>query len=94
LVRYITIHICNLLLTIQDIIKKFATRVCDSLRPQIRQGDHLDIRNYAKIKVIPEGSREECQYVDGVVFTKNIGHKKLKSRVQNAKVLLLSGGLE
>lgn len=94
MVGYVYTYLYKLILSSIDTIKKFATRVCDSLRPQIRQGDYLDVRNYAKVKIIPEGSREECNYIDGVVFTKNIGHKKLKSRINNAKVLLLSGGLE
>src|SRR5689334_3245988 len=70
-----------------EIILKFAIRACHSLKPDVKLGDQLDIREYAKIKIIPHGSIDDCLYVDGVVFSKNIGHKNLKFDIENPKIL-------
>ncbi len=70
--------------------------VVSSVDPDVRSGDNLDIRPYVKIKVIPGGTMSECVYVDGVVFRKNVSHKKMS--VDGAKpdprILLLAGGIE
>ena len=45
--------------------------------PDIKAGDFLDIRPYVKTKLIPGGRRDECRYVDGIVFRKNVTHKTM-----------------
>ena len=70
--------------------------------PDVRCGDSMDIRPYVKLKIIPGGSMHECEYVDGVVFRKNVSHKKMMSRndrdrssvKENPKILILGGGIE
>jgi 1-phosphatidylinositol-3-phosphate 5-kinase len=44
----------------------------------VRLGDHLDVREYVKVKRIPGGNVIGSHYVDGVVFTKNVAHKKVR----------------
>lgn len=51
--------------------------VVASVDPDVRAGDEIDIRLHVKIKVIPGGDISECGYVDGVVFRKNVSHKKM-----------------
>ena len=77
-----------------DIIKKFTNEACSKIRPRIKKGDLMDIREYVKVKIIPDGNINDSAYINGVVFNKNIAHKRLKSDIKNAKVLLLSGALE
>lgn len=91
------------------IIVGFARRAMRSLRPDVRQGDEMDIGRYFKVreqrerlplshfsqvKTIPGGRREDSVYIDGVVLRKNVSHKKMRCRIPNAKVLLLRRGLE
>ena len=70
--------------------------VVSSVDPNVRRGDSMDIRPYVKIKTIPGGGLDENAYVDGVVFRKNVSHKKMieDSTKVNPKILLLAGGLE
>jgi hypothetical protein len=56
--------------------------------------DHMDITTYVKIKSIPGGHMNECKYVEGVMFRKNVAHKKMKSSIQKPKILLLNCALE
>lgn len=55
--------------------------------PNVKDGDFLDIRPYVKMKLIPGGSRDECRYVDGIVFRKNVTHKTMPRCLQ-VEVLL------
>eukprot|EP00605_Chrysophyceae_sp_TOSAG23-4_P001064 GSChrysophyteH1.ASY1.ANO1.1169.1 assembled CDS len=66
--------------------------------PDVRNGDSMDIRPYVKLKIIPGGKVEECAYVDGVVFRKNVSHRKMikdaAELTNNPKILVLGGGIE
>jgi hypothetical protein len=79
-----------------DIILTLVRGVVESVDPDVRAGDELDIRPYVKIKVIPGGETSECCYVDGVVFRKNVSHKRMGTYgvKDNPRVLLLAGGIE
>ena len=80
----------------KEIILNLIKIVVSSVDPDVRSGDNLDIRPYVKIKVIPGGTMDECVYVDGVVFRKNVSHKKMATEKSkdNPKILLLAGGIE
>ena len=71
-----------------------ATRCCATVEPDVKAGDLLDIRPYCKLKVIPGGSVEDSAYMSGVVFHKNVSHKKMATIIPNAKIMMLSGGIE
>ncbi|CAN0325176.1 unnamed protein product, partial [Scytosiphon promiscuus] len=62
--------------------------------PNVKEGDFLDIRPYVKMKLIPGGSRDECRYVDGIVFRKNVTHKTMPRFIERPRLLILSGGIE
>ena len=71
-----------------------ATRCCATVEPDVKNGDLLDIRPYCKLKVIPGGFVEDSVYMSGIVFHKNVSHKKMARVIPNAKIMLLSGGIE
>jgi len=77
-----------------DTIVRLVKRVTETVNPDVRGGDHLDIRPYVKLKIIPGGMMRESAYVDGVVFRKNVAHKKMVRDIVSPRVLLLSGGIE
>jgi 1-phosphatidylinositol-3-phosphate 5-kinase len=54
----------------------------------------MQIVTVEKVKIIPEGSMEECRYVEGIVFTKNVVHKKMASVIHKPRILLLNCSLE
>jgi len=77
-----------------EVILNFARLVCKNVVVDIKAGDHMDICNYVKIKKIPEGTIRGCAYIEGVVCTKNVAHKKMSSFIKNPKILMLSSSLE
>lgn len=48
----------------------------------MKAADQMDIRPYVKTKLVPGGRREECRYVDGVVFRQNVTHKAMPKWVE------------
>ncbi|PRP82442.1 FYVE finger-containing phosphoinositide kinase [Planoprotostelium fungivorum] len=78
----------------KSLIITFALRTAREIRPRITRGDRMDIRKYAKIKVIPEGEISDCRYVNGIVFTKNVAHKKMKRDILKPKIMLLNCPIE
>ncbi|KAL3891964.1 hypothetical protein ACJMK2_004204 [Sinanodonta woodiana] len=79
----------------EDIIISTVDRISLFVKPDIRNaGDDMDIRNYVHIKKIPGGKKEQTALVHGVMFTKNIAHKKMAQVINNPKILLLKGSIE
>jgi len=76
------------------IILNLVTRACSTVMPNVKGGDLLDIRTYCKVKVVAGGSPHDCAYVSGVVFHKNVCHKRMAKEVTNPRIMLLSGGIE
>ena len=77
-----------------DTLMTLATRCCATVEPDVKNGDLLDIRPYCKVKTIPGGSVLDSVYMSGVVFHKNVSHKRMARAIQNAKIMMLSGGIE
>ena len=70
-------------------------RAARSVRNDPRSsGDSIDVRDYIKIKKIPGGSPKDSEYVDGVVCSKNVLHKKMTRKKINPRVMLLAMALE
>lgn len=71
-------------------------RIISSVDPDVLTGDSIDIRQYIKIKSIPGGTLNDCSYINGIVFRKNVSHKKMlvNKRKKNPRILLLSSGIE
>ncbi|CAM9394479.1 unnamed protein product, partial [Sphacelaria rigidula] len=69
-----------------------------TVEPNVKAADQMDIRPYVKTKLVPGGRREECRYVDGVVFRQNVTHKAMPKGVEiiieRPRLLVLSGGIE
>ncbi|XP_058461080.1 putative 1-phosphatidylinositol 3-phosphate 5-kinase isoform X2 [Malaya genurostris] len=67
-----------------------AAGAANTVRPQsCGLVDAIDIRNYVFFKKVPGGKRHESQIVGGVVFSKNVVHRQMLSRVDKPKILLL-----
>lgn len=68
--------------------------ISDPPRPTYDGDDAGDIRKLVKVKKIPGGQIGNCEYIHGVVFTKNVAHKKMKSTCIGPKVLTIAMPLE
>ncbi|EIE24976.1 hypothetical protein COCSUDRAFT_83669 [Coccomyxa subellipsoidea C-169] len=56
---------------------------------------NLDPRFYIKVKkVAGVGTPGDSSIVNGVVCRKNIAHKRMRRRIENAKILLIGGSVE
>ena len=80
--------------TWKRIIVQLVREVVAYVDPDVRGGDNMDIRPYVKLKTIPGGSLEDNAFVNGVVFRKNVSHKKMGFPRSNPRVLLLGGGID
>ncbi|KAK3088070.1 hypothetical protein FSP39_014286 [Pinctada imbricata] len=78
-----------------NIILGTAQRISFYVHPDVkREGDHMDVRKYVKFKKIPGGNKEQTCMIHGLVFTKNVTHKKMANQITNPNILLLKGSVE
>lgn len=75
----------------EEVIVGLALRTVNSLNPNTLRGDKMDIRHYLKVKKVLGSNMSKSEYVDGgVVFSKNVVHKRMKTNLKNPKILILS----
>ncbi|GFR67626.1 1-phosphatidylinositol-3-phosphate 5-kinase [Elysia marginata] len=85
----------SLLLSWETIISSVITQVSHFVRPDVRcEADDMDIRNYVHIKKVPGGQKSETSLFHGVILTKNVAHKKMRTKITNPLILLLRGTIE
>jgi len=77
-----------------DVIWSLTRLAVNRVQPNTRFGDKLSAADYVSIKVIPGGSIQDCQYIDGTVIAGQPAHKKMKRRIVDPRVLLLSCAIE
>lgn len=79
----------------ESVILNCVHQITHFVRPDVRvEGDDLDIRKYIHIKKIPVGQKQDTSLIHGLMFTKNIAHKKMKQQIGNPHILLLRGAIE
>lgn len=57
-------------------------------------GEPMDINYYVKIKKIPFEDQSVTGYFKGVVFRKNVVHKKMKTKFNHPKLMIITGNLD
>ncbi|KAI9496080.1 hypothetical protein BDB00DRAFT_162213 [Zychaea mexicana] len=78
----------------EDVLMKLLLQVSENVHPDIRGGDDMDLRHYIKIKKIAGGAPEDSYYVNGVVCSKNVAHKRMIRSIKNPQILILLFPLE
>ncbi|KAK9762782.1 Mitochondrial distribution and morphology protein 12, partial [Basidiobolus ranarum] len=78
----------------EQVLMKFVLKLSDNVRPNVRSGDDIDIRQYVKIKKIPGGSPADCEYINGFVCTKNLAHKRMPRILKNPRIMIFTFSLE
>ena len=77
------------------IIFKLTKTVIDNVSPSFQDlNDSIDINEFIKIKLIEYHDQSLCEVIDGYAMQKNVSSKKMRTDIQNPKILLLKGSLE
>lgn len=71
-------------------IEALARRAAGSLRPDTNRS----ISSILKIKTLPGGKRSDSRYVDGVVCRLRLADKRMATRLERPRILLLDAPLE
>jgi len=71
-----------------------ADRLATFDEADLASGGPLDVHAHVHVKRIPGGRPRDSEFVNGVVFTKNVMHKKMARELANPKVMLLSFPLD
>ena len=65
-----------------------------SVKPDVAKRDTMDVCDYVRIKKIPGGCMENSSLIYGVVCTKNVTNKRMKTSFQRPLILLLTCSVE
>jgi len=65
-----------------------------NVKPDVLKADTMDVCEYVKIKKIPGGCMENSSLIYGVVCSKNVTNKRMKTSFQRPRILLLTCSVE
>ncbi|KAH1056867.1 hypothetical protein J1N35_034932 [Gossypium stocksii] len=77
-----------------DIIISLSWEAATLLKPDTSKGGGMDPGGYVKVKCIASGHRNESAVVKGVVCKKNVAHRRMTSKIDKPRFLILGGALE
>ncbi|XP_042048104.1 1-phosphatidylinositol-3-phosphate 5-kinase FAB1B-like isoform X1 [Salvia splendens] len=77
-----------------EIIIALSWEAATFLKPDMSQGGQMDPGGYVKVKCLASGLRSESLVVRGVVCKKNVAHRRMTSRVEKPRLVILGGVLE
>ncbi|XWS18767.1 hypothetical protein CRYUN_Cryun32bG0073000 [Craigia yunnanensis] len=77
-----------------EIITALSWEAATLLKPDTSKGGGMDPGGYVKVKCIASGRRCESIVVKGVVCKKNVAHRRMTSKIEKPRLLILGGALE
>lgn len=77
-----------------EIITSLSWEAATLLKPDTSKGGGMDPGGYVKVKCIASGHRHESMVVRGVVCKKNVAHRRMPSKIEKPRFLILGGALE
>ncbi|KAG7577217.1 FYVE zinc finger [Arabidopsis thaliana x Arabidopsis arenosa] len=77
-----------------EIITSLSWEAANLLKPDMSKSGGMDPGGYVKVKCLASGFRHDSMVVKGVVCKKNVAHKKMSTKIEKARLLILGGGLE
>uniref|UniRef100_A0ACD5YLL9 Uncharacterized protein n=1 Tax=Avena sativa TaxID=4498 RepID=A0ACD5YLL9_AVESA len=77
-----------------EIVTLVSWEAANFLRPDTSENGGMDPAGYVKVKCLASGQRSESTVVKGVVCKKNVAHRRMSSRIEKPRLLLLAGALE
>ncbi|XP_065655744.1 1-phosphatidylinositol 3-phosphate 5-kinase isoform X3 [Hydra vulgaris] len=84
----------HLLLEWDKIIMPFILQVSEMVVPDVHRDDDMDIRRYVWFTKVPGGLKSDCHLINGVVFPKNVSHKRMNTVFTSPKILMMSCAIE
>ncbi|KAF3909300.1 hypothetical protein ABW20_dc0108148 [Dactylellina cionopaga] len=66
----------------------------DEVKPDVRNGESIDLRHFCKIKRIPGGKPSDTHYVSGVVFAKNLALKSMRRSISHPRIAVVAFPVE
>ncbi|KAG6736171.1 hypothetical protein POTOM_061102 [Populus tomentosa] len=77
-----------------EIITSLSWEAATLLKPDMSKGGGMDPGGYVKVKCIASGRCCESMVVKGVVCKKNVAHRRMTSKIEKPRLLILGGALE
>ncbi|CAN4115567.1 unnamed protein product [Withania somnifera] len=77
-----------------EIITSLSWEAATLLKPDTSKGGGMDPGGYVKVKYIASGRRGDSVVVKGVVCEKNVAHRRMTSKIEKPRILILGGALE
>ncbi|KAG6593582.1 1-phosphatidylinositol-3-phosphate 5-kinase FAB1B, partial [Cucurbita argyrosperma subsp. sororia] len=77
-----------------EIITSLSCEAATLLKPDMSRGGEMDPGGYVKVKCIASGFRRSSSVVKGVVCKKNVAHRRMTSKIEKSRLLILGGALE
>ncbi|CAI0473092.1 unnamed protein product [Linum tenue] len=77
-----------------EIITSLSWEAATLLKPDTSTGGGMDPGGYVKVKCLASGRRSESMMVKGVVCKKNVAHRRMTSKIEKPRLLILGGALE
>ncbi|XP_059302981.1 1-phosphatidylinositol-3-phosphate 5-kinase FAB1B-like isoform X1 [Lycium ferocissimum] len=77
-----------------EIVTSLSWEAATLLKPDTSKGGGMDPGGYVKVKCIASGRRTDSAVVKGVVCKKNVAHRRMTSKIEKARILILEGALE
>ncbi|KAK4764732.1 hypothetical protein SAY86_025822 [Trapa natans] len=77
-----------------DIITSLSWEAASLLKPDMSRSGGMDPGGYVKVKCLATGRRCESSVIKGVVCKKNVAHRRMTSKIEKPRILILGGALE
>ncbi|KAL9228476.1 hypothetical protein vseg_004055 [Gypsophila vaccaria] len=77
-----------------EIITALSWEAATLLKPDTSKGGGMDPGGYVKVKCLASGRRSESVVIKGIVCKKNVAHRRMSTRIEKPRVMILSGALE
>ncbi|KAL8537852.1 hypothetical protein ACS0TY_012836 [Phlomoides rotata] len=77
-----------------EIITSLSWEAATLLKPDTSQGGQMDPGGYVKVKCLASGRRSQSMVVKGVVCKKNVAHRRMTTRIEKPRLMILGGALE
>ncbi|KAK6153537.1 hypothetical protein DH2020_013176 [Rehmannia glutinosa] len=77
-----------------EIITALSWEAASLLKPDMSKGGQMDPGGYVKVKCLASGRRSQSMVVKGVVCKKNVAHRRMTSKIEKPRLLILGGALE
>ncbi|XP_052176538.1 1-phosphatidylinositol-3-phosphate 5-kinase FAB1B-like [Diospyros lotus] len=77
-----------------EIVTSLSWEAASLLKPDMSKGGGMDPGGYVKVKCNASGRPSESVVVKGVVCKKNVAHRRMTTRIEKPRLLILGGALE